>query len=191
MDDNSLRNIIKEEYKKCAQDAVYFFKKYGMIQHNIRGRINFNLYKFQERTLSELMLHDYNIILKSRQMGISTLTAAYALWMMLFNSDKNILVIATKQEVAKNIVDKVRFMFDNLPSWLKIECTEDNKLSLHLSNGSKIRAESSTSDSGRSAAVSMLIIDECLRFSSYIHIRNKKTGEIQKINIGNLYEQIR
>ena len=152
--------LVREEFARCAMDPVYFFKKYGTIQHPTRGRLKFILYKFQGRVLEELMENDYNIILKSRQMGISTLTAAFALWTMLFQKDKNILVIATKQEVAKNLVHKVRYMFDNLPSWLKIECVEANKLSLRFNNGSAIKAISAAADSGRSEAVSMLIIDE-------------------------------
>ena len=38
---------------------------------------------------------------------------------MLFHKDKNVLCLATKQETAKNMVTKVRFMYDNLPTWLK------------------------------------------------------------------------
>ena len=58
------------------------------------------------------------------------------------------------------MVTKVKFMYDNLPSWLKIEADENNKLSLRLSNGSQIKATSASSDAGRSEAVSLLIIDE-------------------------------
>jgi len=79
---------------------------------------------------------------------------------MLFHEDKNILVIATKHEVAKNLVTKVRFMHDNLSSWLKGQTEEDNKLSLRLRNGSQIKATSAAGDAGRSEALSMLIIDE-------------------------------
>ena len=93
-------------------------------------------------------------------MGISTLTFGYSLWMMTFHQDKNILVIATKQEVAKNLVTKVRVMHANLPSWLKQNCVEDNKLSLRYKNGSQIKAVSSGEDSGRSEALSLLILDE-------------------------------
>ena len=106
------------------------------------------------------MKHDYNIVLKARQLGLSTLTAGYALWMMTFQQDKNILVIATKQETAKNLVTKVRVMHANLPAWLKQPCVEDNKLSLRLKNGSKITAKSSNADAARSEAVSLLLIDE-------------------------------
>jgi hypothetical protein len=88
------------------------------------------------------------------------LTAGYSLWMMTFHQDKNILVIATKQEVAKNLVTKVRVMHANLPSWLKQTCVEDNKLSLRYKNGSQIKAVASGEEAGRSEALSLLILDE-------------------------------
>ena len=114
-----LKDVIKQEYVKCASDPVYFMKKYCMIQHPIKGKIPFHLYDFQEKTIEDFMQHRFNIILKARQLGISSITAGYSLWMMTFHNDKNILVIATKQEVAKNLVTKVRVMHANLPSWLK------------------------------------------------------------------------
>ncbi len=170
----SLLEITKEEYKKCIAGTVistpngdkfisgpvYFMKKYVKIQHPQRGNIPFNLYPFQERTLHEFDKFDFNIVLKGRQLGISTLVAAYSLWLMLFHSDKNILVISKTQEVAKEIVAKVRHANDNLPSWLKVQALDNNKLSLKLKNGSRILATSSASDAGRSFALSLLIIDE-------------------------------
>ena len=166
MEQKSLKEIIKDEYKKCLQDPVHFMKKYCQIQHPQKGKIPFHLYPFQETALRDLRDHDYNIILKSRQLGISTLSAGYALWLMTFYGDKNILVIATKQEVAKNLVLKVKVMYENLPSWLKLQATEDNKLSLRLNNGSQIKATSSSGDSGRSEALSLLIIDEAAFISN-------------------------
>jgi len=156
----SIKEIIKLEYSKCASDPVYFMKKYCMIQHPVRGKIPFHLYQFQDRTLNEFKDHRYNIVLKSRQTGISTLVAGFSLWKMLFNSDYNVLVIATKQEVAKNLVTKVRYMNSNLPTWLRQNTVEDNKLSLRYSNGSQIKATSAAGDAGRSEALSLLVFDE-------------------------------
>lgn len=156
----TIKERIKEEFVKCATDPVYFMKKYYMIQHPQRGRQLFNLYPFQEKVLKLFQKHDYSIINKSRQLGISTLVSAYSLWLMLFNKDKNVLVIATKQDTAKNMVTKVRFAYQNLPTWLKIGTSEDNRLSLRLANGSQIKAVSAAGDAGRSEAVSLLVIDE-------------------------------
>lgn len=155
-----LKAIIREEYIKCAQDPSHFMRKYCNIQHPQRGRIIFNLYPFQAKVLNLWQNNPFSIVLKSRQLGISTLAAGYSLWLMLFHKDKNILCIATKQDTAKNMVTKTKFMFDNLPSWLKIPADENNKLTLKLNNGSQIKATSAASDAGRSEAVSLLIIDE-------------------------------
>jgi hypothetical protein len=160
MSDSNLRQIIQQEYIKCATDPAHFMKKYCYIQHPQRGRVYFNLYPFQEKALHLWRDNPYSVVLKSRQLGISTLAAGYSLWLMLFHKDKNVLCIATKQETARNMVTKVKFMFDNLPSWLKITADENNKLSLRLSNGSQIKATSASSDAGRSEAVSLLLIDE-------------------------------
>ena len=152
MAEKTLKEIIKEEYIKCAKNPQYFIKKYCMIQHPTKGKIPFHLYSYQETTLQEFLDYDRTIVLKSRQLGISTLIAAYALWLILFHSDKNVLVVAIDQNTSKNLVTKVSVMLDNLPSWLKVNTTERNKLSIRLVNGSQIKAVASTGTSGRSEA---------------------------------------
>ena len=159
----SLKEIIAEEYRKCGLDPIYFMKKYCVIQHPTRGKIPFHLYPFQENCLTDFKQDRFNIILKSRQLGLSTLSAGFILWKMLFNEDFNALVIATKVTVAKNLVEKVRVMHDLLPIWLRDggnSSVEDNKLSLKLKNGSQVKAIASSPDAGRSEALSLLVVDE-------------------------------
>lgn len=156
----NLKDVIKEEYSRCARDPVYFMKKYVKIQHPNRGTLPFLTFPFQDTSLSDFVKYRENIILKSRQMGITTLVAAYSLWLMTFHTDKEILCLSITQETSKAIVTKVRFANDNLPSWLKVPSVEDNRLSLKLKNGSQIKAASSAGTAGRSSALSLLIIDE-------------------------------
>lgn len=160
MSQQDIKQIVAQEYVKCAKDPAYFMKKYCYIQHPKRGRILFNLYPFQESVLHLFRDENYIITLKSRQLGISTLASAYALWLMLFHKDKNILALAITQATARNLVTKTIFMYENLPKWLQLPFTEKNKLSLRLKNGSKITAKSSNTDAARSEAVSLLLIDE-------------------------------
>ena len=156
----SYQDLIKQEYKKCMDSPVYFMKHYVKIKHPMRGTILFDLYNFQEETLQAFHDYKFNIILKSRQMGISTLVAAYSLWLMIFNKDKEILLISLKQDDAKDVVTKVRDANTELPTWMKVQCIEDNRLSLKFANGSQIRAASTTKKSGVGHALSLLIIDE-------------------------------
>lgn len=167
MENVDYKKLIKQEYVKCASDPIYFFRKYMYISHPTKGRVKFDLYRFQELAFKELVDNDYSIILKARQMGISTLVAGYSLWLMLFHKDKKVLVIATKQDVAKNLVTKVRYAHENLPKWLQNKTIEDNKLSLRFGNGSTIKAVASSPDAGRSESLSLLILDEAA-FIEYI-----------------------
>ena len=149
------------EIIKCGKDPVYFFNKYVKIQHPVRGLISFDTYQFQDECVSEFLDNRFTIILKSRQLGLSTLTAGYATWMCLFQKDKNILVIATKLSVAQNFIKKVKTMIRSLPKWLVLPTVvTNNKQLLEFSHGSSVKAIPTSDDAGRSESLSLLIIDE-------------------------------
>jgi hypothetical protein len=140
---------------------LYFINTYVKIQHPKRGLVPFKLFDYQQELIRDYEAHRFNVILKGRQIGISECTAAYAAWLMLFHRDKNILVMATKADTAKNIIRKVKLALQKLPDWLILaDILTDNRLSLELSNGSRIKAIASSEDAGRSEALSLLIIDE-------------------------------
>ena len=155
--DGQVREIIK-----CGNDPAYFFRKYCKIQHPIKGTIPFVPYDFQNKCVENFTEHRFNIVLKSRQLGLSTLVAAYATWLALFYKDQNILIIATKQKVAYNLMRKIKFMVSNVPSWLLLTReVANNKQEIEFSNGSIIKAVPTSPDAGRSEAISLLIVDEC------------------------------
>ena len=56
----SLKQIIRQEYAKCAADPVHFLKKYCQIQHPTRGRIPFHLYPLPIE-LTEELAHEKNL----------------------------------------------------------------------------------------------------------------------------------
>ena len=154
-----------KEILKCAKDPVYFFTNYLDIQHPIRGRLPFKLYPFQQDVVKAFLEHRFGIINKSRQLGLSTLTGAYALWMALFNRDKEILIMATKLQVGKNLIQKVRIAFQSLPKWIleRLDLTEleaESVRYIKFTNGSRVEAIPTASDAGRSSAVSLFVIDE-------------------------------
>ena len=59
---SDLKKVIRSEYIKCAKDPVHFMKKYCYIQHPQRGRIQFNLYPFQEKVLTLFRDNPYSIV---------------------------------------------------------------------------------------------------------------------------------
>ena len=155
------KDDVLREVLKSGKDPVYFINNYAKISHPMRGLIPFKTYDFQTRLLQDFNDHRFNVVLKARQLGISTISAAYIAWLMLFHRDKNVLVIETKFGTAANLVKKVKAIHKNLPSWMRIsEISIDNRTSFELSNGSQIKASSTSSDAGRSEALSLLVIDE-------------------------------
>jgi len=149
------------EIIKCGKDATYFMNKYLKIQHPLRGLIPFKTFDFQDDCVEDFNLHRFNIILKSRQLGLSTLVAAYAVWQACFYKDKNILIIATKLAVAQNFIRKVKTYIKSMPSWLLVPIiTANNKQQVEFSNGSQIKAVPTSDDAGRSEALSLLVVDE-------------------------------
>ena len=150
-----------KEIIKCGKDPNYFFKNYLKIQHPVRGLIPFETFPFQDDCVEEFLEHRFNIVLKSRQLGLSTLVAAYAVWMAIFQKEKNILIIATKLTVAQNFITKVKTMIRSLPKWMILaEIVENNKQKIKFSHGSQIQAIPTSEDAGRSEALSLLIVDE-------------------------------
>jgi len=150
-----------KEIIKCGKDPLYFINTYVKIQHPLRGTIDFKTYPFQNDCVNDFVEHRFNVVLKSRQLGLSTLAAAYAAWLALFYKDKNVLIIATKLSVAMNFIKKVKTAMRGLPPWLVLpEITGNNKQSVEFSNGSQIKAVPTSEDAGRSEALSLLIVDE-------------------------------
>jgi len=152
---------VVEEIFKCGKEPVHFMNNYVRISHPLKGLISFRMFDYQKTLGQDFVDFRFNIVLKARQLGISTLVAAYACWLMLFHRNKSIMIVATKYETAANLVRKVRMMIKHIPPWLRIaNISVDNRTSIELSNGSMIKASTTSEDAGRSEALSLLIIDE-------------------------------
>tara|TARA_R100000458_G_C8277501_1_gene253020 strand:+ start:1405 stop:2874 length:1470 start_codon:yes stop_codon:yes gene_type:complete len=149
---------LKEEIEKCRNDATYFIKNYVYITHPVRGRVKFDLYRFQERIVNEFGNHRFNLMRKFRQAGATTICAAYALWYIIFNKDKNVMVVSIGDRESRDFLDRAVMMYDDLPPWLKPKEIERNKHVIKLSTGSKIKSQ--PAGAGRGESVSLLIVDE-------------------------------
>lgn len=160
---------VVEEVIACGKDPIYFLNKYARIQHPVKGLVPFNTYHYQDDVVNAYLKNRYNILLKARQLGLSTITAGYIAWLIIFHRDKNVLIVATKQETAKNVVRTIRNIFKHIPKWLKsvAPMKVDNRFSIELDNGSRVKAVATSSDVGRSESPSLLVVDECAFIESF------------------------
>jgi len=159
-----------DEIRRCARDPIYFFNAYVRVQHPQKGTIPFKTFPFQDDCTKAFVEHRFVIVNKSRQLGLSTLGAAYAAWLLIFNKNKEIVVMATKLAVAQNFIKKVKFCIKNLPPWLvlpKIETDNERRLVFGKPSFSRIEAIPTSEDAGRSEALSLLIVDEAAHVDNF------------------------
>jgi hypothetical protein len=156
MDKSELLN----EFAKCKEDPVYFISNYIKVTHPVRGLVPFKLYPFQVDVLEAVKTHRFNVLRKFRQAGATTIAAGLSLWTAIFQKHKQIVILSKGDAESTEILDRIKLMYDELPTFLRPKIVEDNKHTLKLSTGSTIKSRPSGKQSGRSLAGSLLIIDE-------------------------------
>lgn len=193
-----------EELIRVRKDP-YFFSTFIHVVHPIRGKVRFDLYEFQKRTLWYFLTKRFNIILKFRQAGITELISMYCLWLAMYHPNKNIVIISIKDRVAKKVLRKIKYMYKHLPEHIKLEVVNGRRgefgtaTEMEFSNGSIISSVPTTEDAGRSEAVSLLVIDEAaiVRWANQIWAASfptLSTGGSSIVNstpygVGNWYHQ--
>ena len=148
-----------DEYIKCAKDPVYFTKYIKIITLD-EGLTQFNLYDFQKEMIQTF--HDNRFVITKcpRQVGKTTTTIAYLLWVVLFQDSQNIAILANRGQTARDILAKLQLAYENLPQWLQQGVVTWNKGYIELENGSKITASSTSSSAARSGSFNIVFLDE-------------------------------
>lgn len=151
-----------DELRRCMADPIYFCEKYVKVQHPIKGRVPFKLYPYQVGLIEAFHTNQYCIALTARQMGKTTCAAGFLLWKAMFEPDTTILIAGNKYLAALEIMDRIRFAYENLEeyNWLRAGVTEYNKGTISFDNGSRIISRATSKDAGRGLSISLLYVDE-------------------------------
>ena len=152
-----------QELARCADPVTgpqYFMDHYFYIQHPTKGAIQYHPFDYQERLIDTYHNYRFSISLMPRQTGKSTSAAGYLLWYAMFVPDSTILVAAHKYLGAQEIMQRVRYAYENCPDYIRAGVTSYNKGSLDFENGSRIVSQTTTENTGRGMAISLLYCDE-------------------------------
>jgi hypothetical protein len=178
-------NFTKEqvqEYVKCSRDPVYFAEHYIKIVNVDQGLIPFKMWDFQKDMICVYHENRFSITKCPRQVGKTTTSVAYLLWLTLFSDTQNIAVLANKGSLARDILAKYQLAYENLPMWLQQGVVTWNKGNVELENGSKILAASTSSSAVRGGSFNC--VDG--KGKTIVKINNK----IIEITMENLYSVI-
>jgi hypothetical protein len=121
------------------------------------------------------------------------MTCIFALWVVIFNEDQRVLLVANKEDTAIRIFKKIRLAYELLPNYLKSGVIEYGKTSLTLANGSSIGISATSSDAGRGDSANLLLIDECVTGSVSITLQGTSgdiPGESRTCSIEEVYNQL-
>ena len=151
------------EFAKCADPITgpeYFMTNYFYIQHPTRGSIQYKPYEYQIRLIDAYHSNRFSISLMPRQTGKTISAAGYLLWFAMFVPDSTILVAAHKYLGAQEIMQRIRYSYENCPDFIRAGVTSYNKGSLDFENGSRIVSQTTTENTGRGMSISLLYCDE-------------------------------
>jgi hypothetical protein len=157
-DDKKLLDLKKSADKNIGY--LHFMKNFMWIQHPTRGRLKFEPYEFQTRLLDTYNSNRFAIAMCARQTGKTTCAAGYLLWYAMFNPDVLILIAAHKYQGAQDIMQRVRFAYEECPDHIRCGVTSYNKGSMDFDNGSRIIAQTTTETTGRGMSISLVYMDE-------------------------------
>jgi hypothetical protein len=149
-----------DEYIKCAQNPIYFAENYIKIVNVDRGLMPFEMWDFQKEMIKVYHENRFSITKCPRQVGKTTTSVAYLLWLTLFTDTQTVAVLANKGSLARDILAKYQLAYENLPMWLQQGVVTWNKGNVELENGSKIIAASTSSSAIRGGSFNCVFLDE-------------------------------
>jgi hypothetical protein len=149
-----------DELKLCNKSILHFAESYFFITTLDEGKKKIELYKYQKKLLKAFKNNRFNVVLSSRQSGKTTTITIYALWIVCFQSDKRITIVANKESTAKEIFSRIKMAFEQLPVWMKPSVKSWRKDGFQLANDSAITVSTTSSAGPRGSTSNLLIIDE-------------------------------
>lgn len=158
----------QQEYIKCALDVHYFVEKYCKVKREDGSIGNILLRDYQKEILDNFVNSRFNILMASRQVGKTISSAIFMLHKILFDNDKNIMIVANKGDTAVEIVDKIKSIYSLLPFFLKPGIKTWNQKSLTFENGCRIKTSARTKTPAIGFTIDVLYLDEFAHIPSNI-----------------------
>lgn len=152
--------------------------------------IPFALWPAQRDALDVITSQNQVIILKARQLGMSWLCIAYALWLCLFHGNRLVMVFSKDQDSANGMIGRARGIYQRLAD-KRTALVTDNVTEIGWSNGSRIKAFAATKHAGSSFTATFTILDEFAKmdYAESLYTAVKPTindgGKMAIISTGN------
>src|ERR1035437_6381931 len=113
LDKETQIKVILKEYIKCMKDPLYTITNYFPITDPDTGVEDlFNPYPYQKKAIKAFEDNKFNMTMKTRQTGLTTVTQAYVAWFMATKKKKIVNALAQEKKVSKKFLTGVRGFLD-------------------------------------------------------------------------------
>jgi hypothetical protein len=130
------------EYTPQEKINVYKIHKDPKFLSQMSGIV---LRNYQEEVIDNYQKSRFNLIVNSRQTGMSQMLALEAFHFIISNTDKSVAIFANKMESATNILDRIKSLYLRLPYYAKPGVKIWNYRRVEFDNGCTIRCHTSRS----------------------------------------------
>lgn len=125
-----------EKLKKIFANPVLFIESFVKIVDKSGKLVPFKLNEQQNELVNGL--DKYNIVLKSRQLGITSVSCAISLYHAITKPNTTCLLMSYSLESATGIFEKLKQMYYEIPESIRVGLMNNNKKELKFVNGSRI-----------------------------------------------------
>ena len=157
------REFYAKEIARCSTDLWYWLTTYVFVldPDPDKGIIRFQNWPHLKALVWLYQTQQRLLILKSRQVGVSWLYAAIALWVTQFHPGTAVAIFSKREVDSTAMKNRAKFMWEHQPEWMRIPHGKDNDelLEFPIMN-SKIQSFPATEDTGRAEGATLVIIDE-------------------------------
>ena len=153
----------------ASQAEVLFRACVSFIEDNVfitfpgKGRQPLVLRDAQKAVLYDWIRHRRNVCLKARQIGFSTLAAAYVLWLTFGWADRNVILLSRTEREAVKLLQKTKYAYKWMPEWVRLrgpKLLDKTRLSMTWGNDSVIQSLPSANDPARGESAFLVVVDE-------------------------------
>jgi hypothetical protein len=166
----------------CADNHIVFDKSYNEVfvkdldvgdiiqtESGLQRVISLKRDKFKSSMFDATVNHQNHRFYTNGILSHNTISSAiFMLHKILFDNDKNIMIVANKGDTAVEIVDKIKSIYSLLPFFLKPGVKTWNQKSLTFENGCRIKTSARTKTPAIGFTIDVLYLDEFAHIPSNI-----------------------
>lgn len=147
-----MEDIDISKLQRLKDDLPYFASSFLIIKSKTKGTIHFVLndiqldFHYKIITRKRAGLPCKFVVVKARQLGLSTYIEARLFHRILFEKAKNAYILADKHDTASSIFAMTKLYYDELPSGFQIPLLNNSSKMLSLSTKSLIRVGTAGAD---------------------------------------------